>query len=58
MKEFGERILVSLNNCIVIEFDVFLRDGVPTINHHKQAVAEVKQYGVHTPCLQMSHHTM
>ena len=46
-----------VNNCIVIELDVFLRDVVPIINDHKQAVAEVKR-GIHTPCLQISRHTI
>ena len=50
---------MSVNNCIVIELDVFLRDVVPTINNHiiKQAV-EVKRCGMHTPCIQMSHGTI
>ena len=44
MKVFGERIFLPVNNSIVIELDVVLRDVVSTINNHKQA-AEVKRCG-------------
>ena len=41
IKVFGERIFMSVNNCVVIELHIFLRGVVPTINNHKQAVVDV-----------------
>ena len=37
---------------MVIDFDVALKNVVPTINNHKE-IAEVKRCGIHTPLLQM-----
>ena len=57
MKVLGERIFMPVNNCMVIELEVFLTDVVPTVYNHKQAV-EVKRCGIRTLCLQTSHHSI
>ena len=38
-------------NCMVIDFDVALKNVMPSINNHKE-IAEVKRCGIHTPFLQ------
>ena len=40
---------------MVIDFDVALKNVVPTINNQKE-IAEVKRCGIHTPFLQMLMH--